>query len=191
MDHAVFDFINQQLANPFLDALLPWYRDKRFWVPLYVVLAVLIWRAYGTRRTLYLLLCLGLVIAVADQVAASLLKPWVGRLRPCAEPSVADHMRTLVSCGGKYGFPSNHATNHFAVATVLSLTCVRRRRWQWVLFAWALSICFAQVYVGKHYPGDILGGACLGTAVAILGVVLYRRAAGPEAIGVADEKGHN
>ncbi len=162
---------------------MPWYRDKRFWIPLYLLLAVLMWRAHGIRRTLYLVLCLGIVIAVADQVAASVLKPWVGRLRPCAEPSVADHVRMLVSCGGKYGFPSNHATNHFAVATVLSLTFVRRARWRWLLYLWALSICFAQVYVGKHYPGDTLAGACLGAAVAIVGVLIYHRVAAGEAIG--------
>ncbi len=162
---------------------MPWYRDKLFWIPLYLLLAYLIWKENGTRKTVYLLVCLGMVIAVADQLAASVLKPWVGRLRPCAEPFLTDHVRMLVSCGGKFGFPSNHATNHFAVATLLSLTFVRKWPWRLLLFLWAASICFAQVYVGKHYPGDTLAGGFLGTAVAILGVVIYRKAAGPAAIG--------
>lgn len=182
MDYALFDLINQQWASPLLDAILPLLREKTTWVPLYVVWVFLLWRGYGWRRTLYLLLCTAAVLAVADQLAASVLKPWVGRLRPCAEPSVADHARILVGCGGKYGFPSNHATNHFAVAVVLSLSWVKKWPGRLALFLWAASISIAQVYVGKHYPGDILAGAALGSFVAVIGVLLYRRLAGGWAI---------
>lgn len=183
LDQAIFDLINQQLASPFFDAVLPVYREKTTWIPLYVLWAVLLWKTCGWRRALYLLVCLGVVLAVADQLAATLIKPWVGRLRPCAEPSVADHARILVGCGGKFGFPSNHATNHFAVAVVLSLTWVRRWYWRVLLFGWAITIALAQVYVGKHYPGDIMAGAMLGSGLAIVGVLLYWRWAGRWGIG--------
>ena len=182
MDQALFDLINQQWTHPVLDRLLPLYRDKVIWVPLYLLWAVLLVRYYGWRRTLYLLLCIGLVVGVADQLAATVLKPWVGRLRPCAVAALADRVRELVPCGGAYGFPSNHATNHFAVATVLALTWVRRRGYQVLLYLWAGSIALAQVYVGKHYPGDVLAGAVLGVLVAVLGVYGYRRWAGAAAI---------
>ena len=182
MEASIFEFLNQDLANPFFDAVLPVYRDKLTWIPLYVLVTYLIWNRYGWRRTLYLLLCIGTVIAVADQIAASLLKPWVGRPRPCATEALQEHVRILVSCGGKFGFPSNHATNHFAVATVLCLTVVRRRYLRVVWVLWALTISLAQVYVGKHFPADILAGALLGCGVAILGVLGYRYAAGEEAI---------
>ncbi len=182
MEESIFQFLNQQLANPFFDAVLPVYRDKLTWIPLYVLTLYLIWNREGGRKTFYLLLCMGLVIALADQVAAGLIKPWVGRLRPCATESLAGEVRVLVGCGGRLSFPSNHATNHFAVATVLSLTFVRKWYWQTAWFLWAFSISLAQVYVGKHFPADILAGGLLGSAIALAGVVIYRRLAGEEAL---------
>lgn len=184
MDHDLFHFINQTLANPFLDAVLPVFREKTTWIPLYLVMVFLLYRSYGWRRTLWLLLCIGAVMAVADQLAANVLKPWIGRLRPCAEPEVAEQARVLVSCGGKWSFPSNHATNHFALATVLTLTWLKDEAWAWRLgiFLWAGAIALAQVYVGKHYPGDILAGALLGSFIAWLGVLAYRRLAKGESL---------
>ncbi len=185
MDITLFDFINQDLANPFLDAVLPIYREKTTWIPLYLLMLVLLYRAYGWKKTWWLLLAIAVTLAAADQLAASFLKPWIGRLRPCAEPSVADHARLLVGCGGKFSFPSNHATNHFALATFLSLTWLRGQAvgWRLGILLWAASIALAQVYVGKHYPGDILAGALLGSGLAWLGVRMYRKWAGQEAIG--------
>lgn len=181
MDQLLFDFLHRDLAHPWLDAILPVYREKTTWIPLYLVMAVLLWRSYGWRRTFYLLLVVALVVTVADQIAASVLKPLVGRLRPCAE--LAD-VRELVGCGGRFSFPSNHATNHFAVATVLSLTWLGHYAWGWrlAIFTWAATISLAQVYVGKHYPSDIVAGAALGMAVAIFGVFAYRRLAKDAAI---------
>jgi len=177
IDHQLFDFINQSLAHPVLDVILPVYREKTTWIPLYLVMVFLLYRSYGWKRTLWLLLCIAGTLAVADQLAATVLKPWIGRLRPCAEPSVADHARMLVNCGGKFSFPSNHAVNHFALATVLSLTWLRAhaRAWRIAIYLWAASIALAQVYVGKHYPGDVLAGAVLGCLIAWGGVALYRR----------------
>lgn len=174
MDTSLFDFIHHDLANPFLDAILPVYREKTTWIPLYVVMIVLLVRQYGWQRTGWLLLCIALTLAVADQLAATIIKPWVGRLRPCAG---TDAVRELVNCGGRYSFPSNHATNHFALATVLGLTWLRDKAsgWRIAIYGWAASIALAQVYVGKHWPGDILAGALLGALLAWGGVLLYRR----------------
>ena len=177
MDQSLFHFLHHDLANPFLDWLLPVYREKTTWIPLYLLLVVLLFREFGARRTLYVLLCVALTLAVADQLAATLLKPWIGRLRPCADPVIGDEVRALVNCGGKYSFPSNHATNHFALATLLYLLWLRdhARIWTILIFVWAATIALAQVYVGKHWPGDILAGALLGTAIAYLGATLHDR----------------
>ncbi|TXF84021.1 phosphatase PAP2 family protein [Neolewinella aurantiaca] len=184
MDHELFHFINQSLANPFLDAVLPVFREKTTWIPLYLLMVFLLYSSYGWKRTLWLLLCIGVVMGVADQFAANVLKPWVGRLRPCAEPEIAGQVRELVNCGGKWSFPSNHATNHFALATVLALTWLKDKAWGWRLgiFLWAGAIALAQVYVGKHYPGDIFAGALLGSFIAWIGVLLYRNFAGEAAL---------
>jgi len=182
LDLALFDFIHHELANPFLDTVLPVYREKTTWIPLYLVMVLLLWRSYGWKRTLFLLLCVGVTLTVADQLAASVIKPWVGRARPCA---TLDTVRELVSCGGLYSFPSNHATNHFALAMVLSLTWLADRAWGWriAIFLWAGSIALAQVYVGKHYPGDIVAGAALGMVIATVTVSVYRRLTKVEVIG--------
>ena len=183
MDQTLFDLLNHQLASPFLDTVLPVYRERTTWVPLYLIFFYLLVRTYGWRRTLYLVVCIAAVVTVADQLAATFLKPWVGRLRPCAEPDLAGQVRELVGCGGRYGFPSNHATNHFALAVVLSLTWINGWAARLALLLWATSIGLAQVYVGKHYPSDVLAGALLGTSVAIVGVLIYRRFVGRSAIG--------
>ena len=125
MDELLFRYINEGMASPALDAMMPVLRNKLTWIPLYLLSVLLIYRAVGWQRTLLLLVCLGAVIGLADQLAAGVIKPLVGRLRPCAEPTLTLAVRDLVGCGGKFGFPSNHATNHFAVATVLCLTWVR------------------------------------------------------------------
>jgi undecaprenyl-diphosphatase len=175
IDYQVFEWFNSGLAHPLLDRLLPYYRDKLTWIPLYGIALVLLYRQRGWRDTLTIVVGLAVVLTVADQLAASLIKPRVGRLRPCATESLFAVVRELVPCGGKYGFPSNHATNHFAVAVYLCGVWVRRRglRVAWLL--WALSIGLAQVYVGKHFPLDILGGAFLGSGIALIGVAGYRR----------------
>lgn len=177
VDYAVFEFVNQTLAHPWLDALLPVYREKTTWIPLYLLLVVLLLREYGWQRTLYVFLVVGVAIAIADQLAASVLKPLIGRLRPCANPDIADQARILVSCGGQYSFPSNHATNHFALAHVLSLTWLadKARGYRLAIYCWAASIALAQVYVGKHFPADILFGGLLGLSIAWLVVWLGRR----------------
>ncbi len=172
----IFELLNQTIANPFLDALLPVWREKTTWIPLYAIIAVLLYRAYGWRGLLALLVTIALTITVADQLAASVIKPWAGRLRPCATEGI--EVRSLVGCGGKFSFPSNHATNHFALAVVLCLTWLSNRPWGWRLgiLLWAASISLAQVYVGKHWPGDIVVGAALGTSVACGFVYLLRTA---------------
>ena len=182
-DQIVFELINQDAANALLDALLPIYRDKKTWIPLYLLIAFFLFRNHGWKHSLYLLICIAAVITVADQLAAEVLKPWIGRLRPCADTTVAATVRALVGCGGKYSFPSNHATNHFALAGVLSLTLFRdAARARWSLYLWAASICLAQVYVGKHWPTDVIVGGLLGYSLATAGVVVYRKLAGERTI---------
>ncbi len=174
-DYALFYQINGEWTSGLLDALLPYWREKAFWIPLYVVLAgALVYRYRG--QALYLLLLIGITITLSDQISSSVIKPAVGRLRPCREAALVEPARQLVTCGGGFSFPSSHAANHFALSVLLLLTWARTwGRWRWLLLLWATSVAYAQVYVGVHYPIDVTGGAILGTLIGWGMAALYRR----------------
>jgi len=107
--------------------------------------------------------CSVLTFAFTDSVTSAILKPLFDRLRPCCDPDLQWMIRKLVECGGIYSFPSSHAANHFGLAAFWywSIKSITGKKWNW-LWWWAGIICYAQVYVGKHYPFDILTGALLG-----------------------------
>lgn len=171
IDEQLFYFIHHDLANNFLDTVLPYWREKTTWVPAYLLAAAwLIYRYGWTGAKILLLVAVG--ITVSDQLTSSVIKPLVGRARPCYNPAFEAILRELVGCGGHDSFPSSHAANHFTLAMILALTWLKNRKvWQWVLFVWAASISLAQVYVGKHYPIDVLVGAVLGL---LIGLVLVK-----------------
>lgn len=165
-DEFLFGLINGLWQHPILDYLLPIWRTKTTWIPLYILLLIVIYKRHG-KRTIFFLIIIGITILVADQISSELLKKTVERLRPCREPSLSN-VRTLVHCGGGYSFTSSHATNHFAL--VMQLFLLFRLEWSkayyWGLFLWASLIAYAQVYVGVHYPLDVLVGAILGVVIA-------------------------
>lgn len=170
-DQQLFHLINGEWRLSVLDAVMPYWREKTFWIPAYAALAAFLFyrfRWYG----LYLGIALGITVGVADTVSSQVIKENVERLRPCNDPAVRTDVRLLVHCGGGYSFTSSHATNHFAVAAFLSLTLGGLyRRIRIPLFLWAASIAYGQVYVGVHYPLDVLAGALLGT---LIGYVLAK-----------------
>jgi len=106
-------------------------------------------------------------VGMADVVSSKLVKPAVQRVRPCNDVGLKFEVRELVHCGGGYSFTSSHATNHFAIATFLYLVLGGlRKKWiRWALLAWAASIAYGQVYVGVHYPLDVITGAVLGSLI--------------------------
>ncbi|MEM7572013.1 MAG: phosphatase PAP2 family protein [Bacteroidota bacterium] len=175
MDHSLFEFFNQTIANGFLDGLLPTWRTKETWIPLYLV--VVGWMLYkDTKKGMLAFMAVIIAVGLADFITSGILKPWVGRLRPCADPDLADQVRLLVSCGGKFSFPSSHASNHIAIALVLNWCWFQHQRWIKIAWlAWAVSIALAQIYVGKHFPLDILGGWVVGILTAILGYSIFRK----------------
>jgi undecaprenyl-diphosphatase len=120
-------------------------------------------------------------ILLSDQISSSVVKPLFARLRPCNDPDLSTQVRLLLDgCGAGYSFTSSHATNHFALAIFLTVTL---RQWigkyTWVLYLWAASIGYAQVYAGVHYPFDILAGALLGTGIGWFTGNFYQRNLGP------------
>ncbi len=171
-DQTLFFAINKGLANPFFDWLLPALRNRFFWTPLYLFMTVFFIRNYGKQGWL-LLVFLGLSFGFTDYSSSSVVKPAFERLRPCNDPGIKDDVRSLIACGSGFSFPSSHASNHFAMA--FFLISMFYYKWKLILpiaLFWAFSISFAQIYVGVHYPGDIIMGAILGGMIGYVMSVL-------------------
>ena len=170
IDQVLFHFINHDLANPVFDVICPIWRDKRTWIPFYVIMFFLFWKLYQ-RKALGLTLSAVLTIVFSDQISSSLIKPFFHRLRPCNNPNLASSARLLLhDCGVGYSFVSSHAANHFAIATFIwfFIPVNKKKASALILFLWASSIALSQVYVGVHYPADILAGALLGIAIGTI-----------------------
>lgn len=161
-DTSLFLGINNGWQNPVMDWLCPWLREARLWIPLYILAAWFSWKQFG-KQTLWIFLAAGLLVLISDQFSANLIKHTFERLRPCNDPILRTKVHLLVHCGSGYSFMSAHATNHFAVAMFFSRVFRQRLPNLWPFaFLWAAAIALSQVYVGVHYPFDILCGALTG-----------------------------
>lgn len=178
-DSQLFLWLNHQLVNPLFDAVLPFFRDSIFWMPLYLFIIAFIFFNFGGKGFWWLLAFLT-TVALTDLTGTYLFKETIQRLRPCNEPSLAGQVRLVIrSCPGGYSFLSNHAANHFGLATFMVCSFGRIfKPWVYVFYLWAVLISFAQIYVGVHYPLDILGGAVLGLVAGYFTASVYRRTAG-------------
>lgn len=170
-----FRLINVDLSNAWFDWAIPFLRMPLFWLPLYVFLLTFItinFKKAGWAASIFCGICVGL----ADVTSSRLVKPFFGRIRPCNDPLLSDWIHTRVPCGSGFSFTSSHATNHMAVALFIVLVLGRRFPWTRIpLISWALLVGFAQIYVGVHFPVDVIGGFILGAAIAIVIFLLYRQ----------------
>lgn len=158
----IFLFIQEYLRNPLLDMVLPLLRNKFIWIPLYIVILIYSYQWGKKVFFKYLLFLIGLV-SISDMVSSRLLKPLFNRLRPCNDFQLNTLFDPLVSCGSGLSFPSSHAVNHFALAAFFYYTAhFISFKWRFLWYVWAFSICFAQVYVGVHYPLDVFIGGLIG-----------------------------
>lgn len=174
LDQELFYLLNNQWTNPIFDYILPVWRDKLFWLPVYFFIISFTVYNFKTKGYMFIVFLL-LTVGVADITSSHLIKKSIERLRPCQNPEVLEE-RVLVSCSSGYSFTSSHATNHFAMSMFLIFTLARRSSYlKWILLFWAASVSYGQVYVGVHYPLDIISGAILGTLIAYLGSQIYRR----------------
>jgi membrane-associated phospholipid phosphatase len=166
-DHWLFHKINQVWISPFFDLIMPFIRQQEFWYFFYLFLLVFILYNFGVRGCWWAVTLIMTVI-IGDLFSSSLIKNLIFRFRPCRNPDLADQVRVLVNyCPQSSSFTSSHACNHFAAAWFIFITLNQTGSWRWVLFLWAFIICYAQVYVGVHFPLDILGGAILGSSIGL------------------------
>lgn len=146
--------------------------DRFFWIPFYTgIVGFLIWKL--RKRCLIIIPTIALLITAADQFASGLVKPWVGRLRPCHDASLKDLLYMIKDCGGEMGFISSHAANSFALTTFLMLV-THNKPLTFLLVMWAVLISYTRIYLGVHFPTDIFFGGLAGITFGIISFVLYK-----------------
>lgn len=167
LDKFSFIVIHNDSWHRALDGIMLLLRNPATWIPLYIFMIIFSIKKTGNRAWFFILLSL-VTVAITDIVSGSILKPLFARLRPCFDPEMHRYIRSIISCGGVYSFPSSHAANHFGIAAFWfwSLFQITGKKWKW-LWVWASLICYAQVYVGLHFPSDVAVGALLGLLVGI------------------------
>lgn len=175
LDREVLLFINGHNA-PCIDQVFWAITQTYAWIPLYLLVVCLLFRCYRSSAW-QLLLLIVLAVAVSDIISSGILKPLLHRPRPTHSPELSGRLRIFVKpdgapyYGGRYGFPSSHATNSTvtAILTCFLLAPFLQRRWPLYLFMlfYVLVFCYTRPYFGVHYPTDILAGWCLGTVVSV------------------------
>lgn len=173
LDRELFLELNSSFHNPWLDQLMMFLSTTTAWIPLYLFLLYLIIRNYR-KQTWMVLLAIALTILLADQITSTFMKPFFERLRPSHEPDLRE-MVTIVDQyrGGKYGFASSHAANTFGVATLMWLVLKMYRPWIALLFLWTAFVGYTRIYLGVHYPADILVGFFVGFLSALASYFLW------------------
>lgn len=169
-DAQLFQFINSGLSSDILDFILVPLRHKLFWIPLYLFLISFIVLNFSKSRWI-LFLSIGLCIGCSDYISSKVIKPKVHRVRPCHKPEL--NVVARIPCSHGYSFTSSHATNHFAISTLLFMS-FGFWKWRGLFLGWAALISLAQVYVGVHYPLDVLAGGALGCVIGMLSFYLYK-----------------
>lgn len=176
LDQWLFIKINSGFTNPFFDSLMPFMRYALNWAPLYLFLGAFALLNYKGKGAWWILFFI-CTIALTDMTGNHLFKQIFERMRPCGDPDFFYNVRLLVNhCSTGYSFISNHAANHFGLAAFFFLTArPLLKRWAWIAFAWAALIAYAQVYVGIHYPFDVLAGALLGLLLGTLTGTIFNK----------------
>ncbi|MBX0289564.1 phosphatase PAP2 family protein [Hymenobacter sp. HSC-4F20] len=163
--------------TPKLDAWMIFFSERLVWFPAYFVLVVVLCYLFQ-RRALLLLPLLGLSVALADVISSRFFKPYFARLRPCHDATLSTTLNLVNGCGGQFGFLSSHAANSFALAVFMGLVLPAQYRIPKVLlYIWAALVSYSRMYLGAHYPSDVVAGALLGSATAWACATAYQRLA--------------
>ena len=169
LDKALMIFLNKNISNFLFDVIMPIITSKDFLTAISLILIFYLVVFCGKKGRIAILVLI-FAAGASDAICAQIIKPWIGRIRPSHE--FIEFINLLVSKGGKWSFPSNHAANSFAFATVLSYFFSKHKLY---LFLLATSIAFSRVYVGVHYPFDILFGAIFGYAISWIALSTWAR----------------
>lgn len=168
----IFTWLNSH-HNVFWDQFMWIMTDKHTWIPVVIALFVMIFYKNSVKQSSWLLVCIVILATLSDQLSAGVIKPYFECLRPSHHPDFSETIHRVNDYrSGLYGFVSAHATNAFALAWFLSLVC--RNKWLTaVILFWAIVNSYSRIYLGVHFVLDIVGGATLGTLIALSVYQLY------------------
>jgi len=160
--------------NPWLDRFMWMLSDTIVWIPFFIIFLIVLFKNKQA-NAFFIMLAFVLVIIITDRVSSGILKPLIERLRPSHDPELGDWVITVNNYkGGMYGFVSSHAANFFGFA-VLSLLFVRSWSYSVTIVSWALLISYSRIYLGVHFPLDIIFGTLLGVVSAVLIYKLFTK----------------
>ena len=167
LDREVFLFLNG-LHSSFFDRIMPLLTETYFWLPLYLFLIFIIIKKYK-KDFVWILVGAIVTIVLCDQITTGFMKPFFARLRPSHEPGL-DGLVHIVNNyrGGLYGFASSHAANTFGIAMFLWLALKSNFKWIGLIFIWAAMMTYTRIYLGVHYPADIIVGALIGVGCGLI-----------------------
>ena len=175
VDRYFFKLINQEWASPWLDALLPFFRNQFTWVPVYFFLLLFGYFNFRQRLIPWIVFFL-LTFALTDLISTQIFKAYFQRPRPCWDHLISNHVRMLIPCSHAYSFVSSHAANHFGMAIFIFGTLRNLFNQKiWLVFVWASLVSLSQVYVGAHFPGDVIGGSMLGLLIGFITMKGYNK----------------
>lgn len=171
LDEKLFIYLNS-LGSDTYDGLWLIITKQTSWIPLFLLLLFLIFKELGTKKTLHLLLFVAVLLVFTDQIT-NLFKNGFQRLRPCNNPEINSIIR-IVQYRNSFSFFSGHAANTMAVATFLYLIFKNNFKYFWLLFLWPLIFAYSRIYLGLHYPLDIICGYLFGAMLGFLIFKLYQ-----------------
>lgn len=174
LDQQLFLFLNH-INHPFIDEIMRWITHRFTWIPFYIFLAYLAFIKTDLKHFLLILFTAVILITLSDQISVHFFKNVFLRYRPCHNELLKAQIHLVDGCGGLYGFVSSHATNTFAIAVFMGMILKSfYSKALYLMLIWAFIVSYSRIYVGVHYPADIIVGGLLGSLLALTILRIYK-----------------